>query len=102
MFLVIGFQVEGTLGRKILDGIPIVHIMGDEIKNRIETRAIGGYSAHADQRQIIDFIKQIKKPLKTVFTTQAEKKPAEVLKKIIQTELGIEAIVPKYEQIIEL
>lgn len=102
IFLVIGFQVEGTLGRKILDGIPMVHILGDDIKNKIETRAIGGYSAHADQRQILEFIKQIKKPLKTVFTTQSEKKPAEVLKKLIQEELGVTAVVPKYEQAVEL
>lgn len=102
MFLVIGFQAEGTLGRKILDGIPIVHIMGEDIKNRIESRAIGGYSAHADQKQILEFIKRIKNPPKIVFPAQSERKPAEALKKLIESELGINAEVPKYEQTVEL
>jgi metallo-beta-lactamase family protein len=102
MFLIIGFQVEGTLGRKIFDGLPLVHIMGDEIKNKIETRAIGGYSAHADQRQILNFIKQIKTPIKNVFPTQSEKKAALAIQKLIKSELGINAEVPKYEQVVEL
>ncbi|MCX6746300.1 MAG: MBL fold metallo-hydrolase [Candidatus Parcubacteria bacterium] len=102
LFLVIGFQVEGTLGRKILEGIPLVHIMGEDIKNKAESRAIGGYSAHADQRQILKFIKNIKKPIKMVFPVQGEKRPAEVLRKLITSKLGIVAELPKYEQVVEL
>ena len=102
IFLVIGFQVEGTLGRKILEGIPLVHIMGQDIKNRAERRAIGGYSAHADQQGILQFIKNIKGPIKKIFTVQGEKKPAEVLKKLIIDKLGIAAELPKYEQVVEL
>ncbi|MCX6743182.1 MAG: hypothetical protein NT116_03005 [Candidatus Parcubacteria bacterium] len=102
IFLVIGFQVEGTLGRKILEGIPLVHIMGQDIKNRAERRAIGGYSAHADQQGILQFIKNIKGPIKKIFTVQGEKKPAEVLKNLITSKLGINAELPKYEQEIEL
>lgn len=102
MFLIIGFQVEGTLGRKILEGMPIVRIMGEDIKNKIESRAIGGYSAHADQKQILEFIDKIKKPLKMVFTVQAEKKSAEVLKKKIINDLGISARSPSYEEVYDL
>lgn len=102
LFLIIGFQVEGTLGRKILEGLPIVHIMGDEIKNKAECRAIGGYSAHADQKQILKFIKNIKSPLKKVFPVQGEKGPAEVLRKLIESKLGIVSELPKYEQVVEL
>jgi len=102
LFLVIGFQVEGTLGRKILEGIPLVHIMGEEIKNKAECRAIGGYSAHADQKGILKFIKNINKPIKMVFPVQGEKKPAEVLRNLIQDKLGLAAELPKYEQVVDL
>lgn len=102
LFLVIGFQVEGTLGRKILEGTPVVDILGEKVKNKAEIRAIGGYSAHADQAQLINFISQIKKPIKKIFTVQGERKAAETLKKIIKEKLKIEAEVPKYEQTIEL
>jgi len=101
-FLVIGFQVEGTLGRKILEGTPVVNIMGQMVKNNAEVQAIGSYSAHADQKQLLNFIKKIAKPPKQVFIVQGESKPAEVLKNLIQKKLGLEAIVPKYEQVIEL
>jgi len=101
-FLVIGFQVEGTLGRKILEGEPVVKILGSYVKNKAEIKAIGGYSAHADQKQLINFIKKIKKPLKKVFVVQGERKAAEALKNLIIEKLQIPAQVPKYEQVIEL
>ncbi len=101
-FLVIGFQVEGTLGRRILEGEPVVNIFGQLVKNKAEIRAIGSYSAHADQKQLVNFIAQIKKPPKKIFIVQGEKKPAEALGKIIMDKLGLEAEAPKYEQIVEI
>src|SRR4030042_6325034 len=88
-FLVIGFQVEGTLGKKIMQGTPVVNILGQLVKNRAEIRAIGSYSAHADQKQLVNFIAQIKKPPKKIFIVQGEKKPAEALGKIIMDKLGL-------------
>ncbi|MBD3360121.1 MAG: MBL fold metallo-hydrolase [Candidatus Buchananbacteria bacterium] len=102
LFLVIGFQVEGTLGRKILEGIPVVKILGQHVKNKAEIRAIGGYSAHADKNQLLDFISQIKKPIKKVFPVQGERKAAESLRKSVESKLNIDSEVPKFEQIIEL
>ena len=101
-FLVIGYQVEGTLGRKILDGTPVVNILGQMVKNKAEIKAIGSYSAHADQKQLLNFIKKIKKPIKKIFIVQGEKNPAEVLKKLIAEKFNVPAEVPKYEQVVEL
>lgn len=101
-FLVIGFQVEGTLGRKILEGIPVVYILGSRIKNKAEIKAIGGYSAHADQKQLFDFVAKIKQPIKNVFIVQGERKPAETFGRLVRDKLKIEATVPKFEQVIEL
>lgn len=101
-FLVIGFQVEGTLGRQILNGIPVVSILGAQIKNKAQLKAIGGYSAHADQKQLLNFVSKIKKPIKNIFIVQGERQPAETLKKLIIEKYGLPAQVPKYEQTIEL
>jgi metallo-beta-lactamase family protein len=101
-FLVIGFQVEGTLGRKILEGLPVVQILGQPVKNRAEVRAIGAYSAHADQKQLLKFIGNLQKKPKNIFIVQGEKKPAEALKKIIVKKLNFPAEVPKYEQSYQL
>src|SRR5512136_237440 len=54
--LFVGYQAEHTLGRKILDGNKIVKIFGEEcaVNARIET--IDGYSAHADESELLEFI----------------------------------------------
>jgi metallo-beta-lactamase family protein len=101
-FLVIGFQVEGTLGRKILDGTPVVEIMGQTIRNRAEIKAIGAYSAHADQGQLVEFIGNLKKAPKNIFIVQGEKTAADALKNIVNKKLGFNAEVPSYEQEFEL
>jgi len=102
IFLIVGFQVEGTLGRKILDGEPVVHILGETIKNKVTVKAIGGYSAHADQKQLFDFVSKVKKPIKNIFIVQGERKAAEAFKRLVRNKLEIPATVPKFEQVVEL
>ena len=51
--LIAGYQAAGSLGRFILDGARSVRIFGEDIPVRCRVRAIGGYSAHADQRQLV-------------------------------------------------
>lgn len=101
-FLVIGFQVEGTLGRKILDGTPMVEIFGLRIKNKAEIRAIGGYSAHADQKQLLKYIGNLTKAPKNIFIVQGERTAADALKKLVNQKLGFNAEVPSYEEGVEL
>lgn len=101
-FLVIGFQVEGTLGRRILDGLPVVNILGHHIKNKAQVKAIGGYSAHADQKQLLNFISKLKRPIKNIFVVQGERKAAQALKKAINKKFELPAEVPKFEQVVEL
>jgi len=51
--LFVGFQAQNTLGRRILDGVSPVRILGDEHKVRAEIASIDGYSAHADQAELL-------------------------------------------------
>lgn len=55
--LVIGYQAAGTLGRRIFDGERQVKIHGDRIRVRARVRAIGAYSAHADQDKLIEWLR---------------------------------------------
>jgi metallo-beta-lactamase family protein len=61
----VGFAAQGTLGRRILDGAKRVHIFGIEIEVRAHIYTIGGFSAHADQRELLSWHGAIGKPAQT-------------------------------------
>jgi len=93
--LFIGYQVEGTLGRRIFDGAGEVTIWGERVPVRCYIEAIGGYSAHADQPGLIRWLSAfVKKPSK-VFVTHGEKNPALILAEKIKSELKFDVHVPK-------
>ena len=100
--LIIGFQPHGTLGRRLLDGEKEVKIMGDIIPVRATIRAIGGYSAHADQTQLLDWVGAFKQKPKKIFTVMGEPGPATMLSQKIRDNFGIETIIPKEGDVIEL
>jgi metallo-beta-lactamase family protein len=58
--LIVGFQAEHTLGRRIVEKAPMLKIFGDEIPLRAEVEVINGYSAHADRNELTRWIEQVK------------------------------------------
>ncbi|MBI2024989.1 MAG: MBL fold metallo-hydrolase [Candidatus Harrisonbacteria bacterium] len=97
--LIVGFQARGSLGRQILDGKKSgkpfnVRIHGEDVPVRCNIKAIGSFSAHADQPQLLDWIKPMKATLKKVFTVQGEEDQAMILAKKISDQFGIDAKVP--------
>ena len=99
--LVIGYQVSGTLGRRLLDGAQEIKMFRENIPVRAQIKAIGGYSAHADQAGLLEWVGHIKN-VKKVFVVQGEEKPAAVLAGKIKNDLGMEAGVPQAGEVFEL
>jgi len=99
--IIICYQAEGTLGRKILDGAKAIKIFGQKLGVRARIVNIQGYSAHADQRGILRWVSNIQKPIKKVFAVQGEEGPTRTLAQTIRDNLGLEAEVPEYGQMIE-
>ena len=58
--LIVGFQAEHTLGRRIVEKVPMLKIFGDEIPLRAEVEVVNGYSAHADRTELTRWIDQVK------------------------------------------
>jgi len=58
--LIVGFQAEHTLGRRIVEKRPVLKIFGDEVPLRAEVEVINGYSAHADRGELAAWISKVK------------------------------------------
>ncbi|EJV0607111.1 MBL fold metallo-hydrolase RNA specificity domain-containing protein [Vibrio parahaemolyticus] len=68
-----GYQAEGTLGRQIQDGANTVEIAGKQIILKAQIHTISGYSAHADQSDLIRFVEGIHPPPKEVHLIHGER-----------------------------
>ncbi len=111
--LMVGYQAAGTLGRRIADGEKRVEILDQSIEIRAKIEKFSGYSAHADQFYLMDWVKSFQKPgltdvvgqpheLKKVFVVQGEAEPAATLASLIRDELGVDSAVPKIGEVVEL
>jgi metallo-beta-lactamase family protein len=92
--LITGFQAEHTLGRKIVDKQPEVNIFGEPYRLRAEVVKINELSGHADQRELIEWMRPIMPRVKKVFLVHGEIGPQEALASVIR------ATYPKAEVVI--
>jgi metallo-beta-lactamase family protein len=58
--LIVGFQAEHTLGRRIVERQPVLKIFGDEVPLRAQVEVINGYSAHADRTELIAWLEAVR------------------------------------------
>ncbi len=87
--LIIGYQSEGTLGRKIQDGQSPVEVMGEKVQVHCQVKSIGALSAHADQEKLLSWIGKAKP--KKVLLNHGEKSVSEILAKKLQEDFDIDA-----------
>ncbi|MDQ7814740.1 MAG: MBL fold metallo-hydrolase [Patescibacteria group bacterium] len=95
MVLIIGYQASGTLGRRLYNGDKHVEVLSERINVKAEIKSIGAYSAHADQKQLINWIKQAEQLPKHVYCTHGEEEASASLATRINEEFGITADVPR-------
>ena len=92
--LITGFQAENTLGRKLVDGWKEVPILGDVWPVRAEIAKINELSGHADQHEILQWMKPAAAGLKRVFLVHGEPGQQEPLAREIEDRYGIETVIP--------
>lgn len=92
--LFIGYQAHGTLGRQVLDGAKSVKIFGEEVPVKCRVETIGGYSAHADQRRLLEWLYPMRRTLKKVFMVHGEPESMAVFGGKIRDELAVNAVSP--------
>jgi metallo-beta-lactamase family protein len=97
----VGFQAQGTLGRRIVDGAQSVLIWGEEIAVRARVWTIGGFSAHGDQKELLAWLSAFRsKP--TIFVTHGEEKAALAFADRVREQYGFLTHVPELGQEFEL
>ncbi|NUN24420.1 MAG: MBL fold metallo-hydrolase [Candidatus Jettenia caeni] len=90
----VGYQAEGTLGRKIIEGAKRVKIFGEEIAVNARIYTIGGLSAHADRDELIDWLGKFKKKPKRVFVIHGEEETSLGFAETIRKQLNLDTFVP--------
>lgn len=91
--LFVGFQAAGSLGRTILDGAQRVRISGSDIAVRAQIRRIDSYSAHADQADLLRWIKARQPIAGSLFLSHGEKESTEALRRLSQASDAAASIV---------
>ena len=94
--LFVGYQAPGTLGYSIVNGAKKVTIFGEEIAVNARVEYIEGYSGHADQEWLMNFIYSFITKPKHIFLVHGEEESQDVLKNKILEETGIGVSIPEY------
>jgi predicted metal-dependent RNase len=102
----VSYQINGTLGRRVLDGTTNEVKMMDKLGKvkviplRCQTQKIDGFSGHSDFNQILNFVSRVKP--KRVLVNHGERTKSENVASIIYNKLGIRSSVPDNREIIKL
>ena len=94
--LFVGYQAPGTLGAKIVSGEKKVKIFGEEIAVNARIEYIDGYSGHADQEWLLNFVYSFITKPKHIFLVHGELEGQKVLKEKIQQTIEIPVTIPDY------
>lgn len=94
--LFVGYQAPGTLGRRIVDGEKKVKIFGEEFSVNARVEYIEGYSGHADQEWLLNFVYSFYTKPKHIFLVHGEEEGQEVLKEKILENTSIPVTIPSF------
>jgi metallo-beta-lactamase family protein len=96
--VLVGFQAMGTTGRKIVEGARFVKIFGENVAVKAKVYTIGGFSAHADQKDLMAWISNFRGSRPQVFLVHGEESSSEALAKKIRSETDLKAYVPAWKE----
>lgn len=100
--LFVGYQAPGTLGYSIVNGAKTVKIFGEEIAVNARIEYIEGYSGHADQEGLMNFIYSFITKPKHIFLVHGEEEAQDILKEKVEKETGIPVTIPEFGETYEI
>jgi metallo-beta-lactamase family protein len=99
--VIVGFQAQGTLGRRLLEGAQTVRLFQEDVAVKAHIHDLAGLSAHADQAQLMEWASHFRPPKLTI-VTHGETESSLALQKLLEDKLKFTVLVPARGQIIEL
>ncbi len=96
----VGFQAHGTPGRSLVDGAKTYKIGGDEISVRAQIHTLGGFSAHAGQTQLLDWLTHFNEPKPRLYLVHGEENAKQALQRAAEQQ-GWRSHIPELGQVIE-
>ncbi|MGL5514926.1 MAG: MBL fold metallo-hydrolase RNA specificity domain-containing protein, partial [Sporomusa sp.] len=94
--LFVGYQAQGSMGRRLLEGVRKVKIMGEEISVKARIYSLDGFSAHADQQQMISWLNHFETKPTNIFIVHGEADMSEPFARLINDQFGMSTYIPKY------
>jgi metallo-beta-lactamase family protein len=99
--VIVGFQAVGTLGRRLVEGARSVKVLGEEIAVKAKVFTIGGFSAHADQAHLLEWLSHLEKnPHMRIYAVHGEQTASEVLATEVRKRFGYSIYVPAIGDVI--
>ena len=92
--LFVGYQAEGTLGRRIRDRAGTVRLFGKEFRPRAHVEVLDSFSAHADRSELLGWLGKFKRFPETVFLNHGEEASSASLAEAIRSRFGADVKVP--------
>lgn len=92
--LFVGYQAEGTLGRKLIEGAHEVKLFGETVKVNAQIESLKGISGHADQKGLLDWLSGFKSPLSHVFVVHGEDQVTDEFAALVTEKMGVPAFAP--------
>lgn len=100
--LFVGYQSEGTVGRRIIGGEPYVRLFNEEIAVKCHVETLAGISGHADRDMILGWLGSMKTPASKIFVNHGDDKVCESFASLITEKLGIFAEAPYSGDVFDL
>lgn len=100
--IIVGYQARGTLGRRLVDGDRRVHVMGEPVAVKAKIHTIGGFSAHAGQRELFEWAEGFRKSSPTFFINHGEDRARAAMRDRLLKDMDVKIEIPRRDQSFEI
>lgn len=100
--VIVGYQGDGSLGRRIVEGQNPVRVMGQMVDVNAHVHTLGGFSAHAGQSDLVKWATPALASKPRVILNHGEDRQRGILSKLLGEKFGVEAAMPRYRDVVKV